>query len=73
MPFFMTFFLDATGDMLLKRVENYKNVLPLPKRIGKRCRFNRQQHGSSGTSFQKARLSISRMVLNLNRANILGD
>jgi len=73
MAFFMTFLLDATGDMLLKRGENYKNVRPLPKRIGKNRRFNRRQCGSSGISFQKARLSTSWMVLNLNIANILGD
>ena len=73
MTFLMTFLLDFTGYMLLKRKENCKNVRPLPKRIGKMGRFNRRQHVSSDIAFQKARLSRSWMVLNLHSANILGD
>jgi len=72
MVFFRTFLLDLTGDMLLKRGENYKNIRFLPKRTGKRRWFNRRQYGSSGTSFQKARLSRSWMVLNLHSDNMVG-
>ena len=69
----MTFLLDATGDMLLKRVENHKNVRPLPKMTGKMGRFNRRHYVSSGISFRKACLLRNIMVLNPHSYNILGD
>jgi len=70
---FSTLLLDVTGDMLLKRGGNYKNMRPLPKRSGKMGRFNRRQYVPSGISFPKAFLLRNLMALNSHSGNIPGD